>query len=171
MLITNRFMMESENIFRSNEYEKNNYRYGFSIEGQGTSGIMMHLMQGLVTVFPSMNSGRASSDRFIQSTRTSAENTPAYAMIITRDNSRSSQVKSGMLYSKLILTAHQMGLAMQPLSQTLEEYPEMEKLYNSIHQNYTSNGKTIQMLFRLGKPSKEVPQSMRRDVMDLIIQE
>ncbi|NLU07903.1 MAG: hypothetical protein GXW91_06750 [Clostridiales bacterium] len=167
----NRVMTESENIFRSNEYQKNKYRYGFSMEGQGTSGIMMHLMQGLVTVFPSMNSGKASSDRFIQSTRTSVENTPAYAMIITGDNSRSSQVRSGMLYSKLILTAHQLGLTAQPLSQVLEEYPEMKNPYSSIHHDYAPNGKTIQMLFRLGRPSKEVPQSMRRDVMDLIIQE
>lgn len=57
-----RVMKESEIIFRANEYQKNKYRYGFSVEGQGTSGFMKHLMQGLVTVFPSMNSGKAASD-------------------------------------------------------------------------------------------------------------
>jgi hypothetical protein len=31
-----------------------------------------------------------------------------------------------------------------------------------------SGGGTIQMLVRLGKPTKEVPLTMRRDVMDLI---
>lgn len=167
----NRVMQETENIFRSNEYQKNKYRYGFSVEGQGTSGIMRHIMQGLVTVFPSLNSGKAASDTFIQSTRTSVDNTAAYAMIITNDNNRSSQVKSGMLYSRLILTAHSLGLVMQPLSQVLEEYPEMKEPYSSIHRDYASDGGTIQMLVRLGKPTKEVPQSMRRDVMDLIIRE
>lgn len=167
----NRVMQESANIFRSNEYQKNKYRYGFSVEGQGTSGIMRHLMQGLVTLFPSMNRGKAASDLFIQSTRTSVDNTPAYAMIITNDNSRSSQVKSGMLYSRLILTAHRLGFVMQPLSQVLEEYPEMNEPYSSIHRDYASGGGTIQMLVRLGKPTKEVPQSMRRDVMDLIVEE
>lgn len=165
----NRVMQESETIFRANEYQKNKYRYGFSVEGQGTSGIVRHIMQGLVTLFPSMNSGKAASDLFIQSTRTSVDNTPAYAMIITKDNSRSSQVKSGMLYSRLILTAHSLGFVMQPLSQVLEEYPEMKEPYNSIHREYASDGGTIQMLVRLGKPTKEVPQSMRRDVMDLIV--
>ena len=46
-----RVMKESEIIFRANEYQKNNYRYGFSVEGQGTSGFMKHVMQGLVTLF------------------------------------------------------------------------------------------------------------------------
>lgn len=165
----NRVMKETEIIFRSNEYQKNKYRYGFSVEGQGTSGIMKHLMQGLVTLFPSMNSGKAASNMFIQSTQTSVDNTPAYAMIITKDNTRINQVKSGMLYSKLILAAQQQGFVMQPLSQVLEEYPEMNELYSGIHRDYTSGGGTIQMLVRLGKPTKEVPQSMRRDVMDLII--
>lgn len=166
-----RVMKESEIIFRVNEYQKNKYRYGFSVEGQGTSGIMRHLMQGLVTLFPSMNSGKAASDMFIQSTRTSVDSTPAYAMIITKDNDRSSQVKSGILYSKLILTAHRLGFVMQPLSQVLEEYPEMKEPYSGIHRNYASDGGTIQMLVRLGKPTKEVPQSMRRDAMDLIVKE
>jgi hypothetical protein len=167
----NRVMQETENIFRSSEYQKNKYRYGFSVEGQGTSGIMRHILQGLVTIFPSLNSGQAASDTFIQSTRTSVDNTAAYAMIITNDNNRSSQVKSGMLYSRLILTAHSLGLVMQPLSQALEEYPEMKEPYSSIHRDYASDGGTLQMLVRLGKPAKEVPQSMRRDVMDLIIRE
>jgi hypothetical protein len=166
-----RVMKETEIIFRANEYQKNKYRYGFSVEGQGTSGIMRHLMQGLVTLFPSMNSGKAASDMFIQSTRTSTDNTPAYAMIITKDNNRSSQVKSGMLYSELILTAHRMGFVMQPLSQVLEEYPEMKEQYSSVHHDYASDGGTIQMLVRLGKPTKVVPQSMRRDVMNLIVEE
>lgn len=167
----NRVMQESENIFRANERQKNKYRYGFSVEGQGTSGIMRHFMQGLVTLFPSMNSGKASSELFIKSTRTSVDNTPAYAMIITDDNSRISQVKSGMLYSGLILEAHRMGFAMQPLSQVLEEYPEMKEPYSSIHRDYASGGGTIQMLVRLGKPTKEAPRSMRRDVMELIVKE
>jgi hypothetical protein len=164
-----RVMKETENIFRSNEYQKNKYRFGFSVEGQGTSGIMKHIMQGLVTILPSLNNGKAASDMFVKSTQLSVDNTPAYAMIITKDNTRVSQVKSGMLYSKLILAAQQQGIVMQPLSQVLEEYPEMKELYKDIHKDYAPEGGTIQMLVRLGKPTKEVPQSMRRDAMDLII--
>lgn len=165
-----RVMQETNDIFRPNEYEKNKYRYGFSVEGQGTTGIMAHIMQGLVTVFPSLNSGKGASDQFIQSTQKSIDNTPAYAMIKTSDNSRKSQVLSGMVYSRLVLTGQSAGIAMQPLSQVLEEYREMEGPYTQIHSEYAQGGETIQMLFRMGKPTQDVAQTMRRDVGDLVVQ-
>jgi len=161
---------ESTKIFRANEYEKNKYRYGFSVEGQGTTGIMKHVMQGIITLFPSMNNEKSSANMYVKSTQTAVDNTPAYAMIITKDNSRIEQVKSGMIYSRLVLTAHSLGFVMQPPSQVLEEYSEMREQYNKIHSDYAPNGSTIQMFFRMGKPTKEFPQSMRRDVMDLVDQ-
>lgn len=163
-----RISEESANVFRSNEYQKNKYRFGFSVEGQGTSGVMKHIMQGVITLIPSFNNEKTSADLFVKSTQTAVANTPAYAVIITKGNSRIQQVKSGMLYSRLILTAHSLGFAMQPISQVLEEYPEMKEQYSKIHSDYAQEGSTIQMFFRLGKPTKEFPQSMRRDVMDLM---
>jgi hypothetical protein len=159
---------ESAKVFRANEYEKNKYRYGFSVEGQGTTGLMKHVMQGLITLFPSINSEKTSAYLYVKSTQTAVDNTPAYALIITKDNSRVEQVKSGMLYSRLILTAHSLGFVMQPPSQVLEEYPEMKEQYNKIHSDYASKGGTIQMFVRMGKLTKEFPQSMRRNVMDLV---
>ncbi len=163
-----RINQESANVFRSNEYEKNKYRSGFSLEGQGTTGIMKNLMQGLITIIPSINSEKKSSAIYVKSTKKAVDNTPAYAMIITSDNSRTQQVRSGMLYSKLILTAHSLGFVMQPPSQVLEEYDEMKEQYMKIHNEYAPEGGTIQMFFRMGRPTQEFPRSMRRDVMDLI---
>ncbi len=161
---------ESAKIFRANEYDKNKYRYGFSVEGQGTTGIMKHIMQGLITLIPSMNNEESSANLYVNSTKTAVENTPAYALIISKDNSRIQQVKSGMLYSRLVLTAHSLGIVMQPPSQVLEEYSEMTEPYEKIHADYAPDGSTIQMFFRMGKHTKEFPPSMRRDVMDLILQ-
>ena len=164
-----RIMGESGAIFRANEYQKNQFRYGYSVEGQGTSGFMKHILQGLVTLFPGMNSGSAATKTFISSTQTSIDNTPAYAMIVTSGNSRTQQVESGMLYSKLVLTGHTLGLAMQPLSQVLEEYPEMRAPYTAFKRQYAPSGGTVQMLFRVGTPTKTTPLSMRRDVQSLLI--
>ncbi|WP_243112646.1 MULTISPECIES: Acg family FMN-binding oxidoreductase [Acutalibacteraceae] len=164
-----RVMDESNAIFRPNEYEKNKYRYGYSVEGQGVTGFMKNITQGLVTFFPLLNTGKDASQNFINYTRTSVDHTPAYAMIITADNSRITQVKSGMLYSGLVLKGHTLGLAMQPLSQALEEYPEMEGPYNGLKQAYAPDNGTVQMLFRVGKPPKSTPLSMRRDVKDLLM--
>jgi hypothetical protein len=166
-----RVMEESNAIFRANEYQKNKYRYGYSVEGQGTSGLMKHILQGFLTVFPSLNTGESASRNFINYTRTSVDNTPAYAMIVTSDNSRLAQVESGMLYSKLVLTGHTLGMVMQPLSQVLEEYPEMKVAYTEFKQAYAPAGGTVQMLFRVGEPTKSTPLSMRRDVMDLMVSE
>ncbi len=163
-----RVMDESNAIFRANEYEKNEYRYGYSVEGQGTSGFMRDILQGLVTLFPSMNTGTAASQNFINYTQTSVSNTPAYAMIVTTGNSRIDQVESGMLYSKLVLTGHTLGLVMQPLSQVLEEYPEMQVPYTAFKQEYAPDGGTVQILFRVGVPTESAPLSMRRDVQSLI---
>lgn len=165
---TPRVMKETEEIFRPNEYQKNKYRYGFSVEGQGTKGIMKCLMQTIVTLFPSMNRGKAQRDTFISSAKTSIDSTPGYLMLITKDNSRKSQIESGMFYSQCILKAHNQGLALQPLSQPLEEYPEMKKPYDSLHTKY-SNGGTIQMLLRVGYPKQSLPLSMRQDISSLLI--
>lgn len=164
-----RINVETAEIFRANEYEKNKFRYGFSIEGQGTKGIAKHFMQGLLTIVPAVNNEKASAEMFMKSTKNSVDNTPAYFMIISKGNSRKSQVEAGMLYSRMVLAAHAKGLVMQPLSQSIEIYPEMMKLHDSIHQKYAGDGETIQMFIRIGEPTVEFPPSMRQDVKDFIV--
>lgn len=163
-----RISAETAAVFRPNERAKNRYRSGFSVEGQGTSGLMKHVLQGLLTWIPSLNGEKAEAVRFIQSTRTAVGHTPGYGMIVTPGNTRTEQVQSGMLYGRLILELHTMGFVLQPPSQVLEEYPEMEELYHQVHSEYAAEGSTIQMFFRLGKPTKSYPLSMRRDVLDLL---
>jgi hypothetical protein len=165
-----RINVETANLLRTNEYQKNKYRYGFSVESQVTSGFLKHVMQGLITLIPSFTNEKASANTFVKSTQTAVDHTPAYAMIITKDNSRKQQVKSGMLYSRLVLTAHRLGFVMHPPSQVLEEFPEMKGPYTKIHKEYAPEGGAIQMFSRMGKPTAEFPQSMRRDVMELIEQ-
>lgn len=155
-------------LFRPNEYQKNRYRYGFSLEGGGMSGPMMYVIEALLTAVPSMNSPEAARKTTIDQTNLAVANTPAYALIITRDNIRTAQVNTGMLYSRFQLAALTMGFAMQPMSQVLEEFPEMREQYQAIHKAYAPEGGTIQMLVRVGKPVKQVPRSMRRDVQEII---
>lgn len=129
---------------------------------------MKHIIQGIITLIPSFNNEKVSSDLFVKSTQTAIEHTPSYAMIITQDNSRVQQVLSGMVYSRLNLTAHNLGISIQPTSQALEEYPEMDTLYSAIHQEYAPHSGTIQMFVRLGLPTKAALPTMRRDVLEII---
>ncbi|MDF2885714.1 MAG: hypothetical protein K0R23_99 [Lacrimispora sp.] len=165
-----RVMDESNAIFRANEKEKNKYRWGYSVEGQGASGFKRVLLQGLITMFPSINEGKGASENFIHYTKTAVDHTAAYAVITTSGNTRTDQVLSGMLYSRMILTGHSLGLAMQPLSQVLEEYPEMKQPYDDFRNDYAGQGQSVQMLLRIGKPETSAPNSMRRDVMSFIME-
>jgi len=66
------------------------------------------------------------------------------------------------------LTAQNLGLAVQPLSQCLEEYPAMKPAYKEFYKNYAASGETLQMLARIGQPAQAAPHSMRQDVMSFI---
>jgi len=125
-------------------------------------------LQGLITIFPSYTNFQASAKTDNTLTANAVAHTPAYAMILTKDNSRSSQVEAGMTYSKLVLEAHSLGLVMQPPSQVLEEYPEMATQHALITKEYAPSGDTIQMFFRVGQPTKQYPLSMREATTSFI---
>ena len=161
-------MLESVKLFRKNEREKNRYRYGFSFEGSAMTGFKMHLTQALLTLFPGMNNIDAAKDEFMAQTKMAAEDNSGFFLIISKGDSRKQQFNTGRLYSRIQLEAHTLGLAIQPLSQAIEEYPEMENVYDNIHRDLAEENETILMLFRIGKPVTEVPRSMRMDVNKFI---
>lgn len=164
-----RIAQESTPLLRVNEYEKNRKAYGFSLDGQGMKGLPKHLLQGILSTFPSMNNEKASSDAFLKSMRQAVDHAPTYVLIRSRQNFRLEQVFSGISYSRLVLTAHEMGMVVHPVSQILQEYPEMSQLYQEIHSEFAPSGETIQMLVRIGKAETPAPLSMRSTVDRLLI--
>ena len=75
----------------------------------------------------------------------------AFSWITTAGNTRLDQVEAGIKYLRSNLKAAELGLAMHPISQALQEYPEMTDLYRELHAFLAvkSPGR-IQMLSRLG---------------------
>ncbi len=74
------------------------------------------------------------------------------------DNSRKSQLKAGAEYMRLHLKATQKGLALQPLSQTLQEFPEMASLYKRVHDELgVPPQHRVQMLMRVGYAANPGP--------------
>ncbi len=84
----------------------------------------------------------------------------AYVWINTQGNSRAEQIMAGRDWVRLNLAATAMGLGVQPMSQALQEFPEMADLYNQAHEILAPDGGTVQMLGRLGY-GPEVGQSPR----------
>lgn len=76
--------------------------------------------------------------------------TPAYAVLTSPANSRNDQIAAGRQWLRLNLTTTALGLSLHPVSQALQEFPEMEDHYNNIHRLLAEPGHTVQMLGRLG---------------------
>ncbi|MDJ0376420.1 hypothetical protein [Cryobacterium sp. PH31-L1] len=159
---------ESAAVFHSTEGDKNDARSGFAVEGQGTNGFMKYLLQGLITIIPSLNGDAAGAKNAIAMTQAAVDHTAAYGLVSTGGNTRTEQVQAGVLFAHFSLKARTLGLVMQPLSQVLQEYPTMAVPYKAIHEQYASGGETIQMLVRVGTPTIEYPTSMRRDAKALV---
>ena len=159
-------MNESHVVLRFNEYQKNKYRNGLTMSSQGFSWVKQFLIESGATLFPPSLEQEGKIWREAENMR--IEKTPAYVMIFSDKNDRTTQIKVGRLYSRIQLTGTAMGLSMQPTMQITEEYPEMKELYEKVTELFVRNGHTVQMLFRVGTSEKKVEHSPRRDVMELI---
>lgn len=90
--------------------------------------------------------------------RTMLAETPAYVWITSSDNSRRDQIEAGVNYVRINLAATAAGLAMHPVSQALQEYPEMATEYDGVHRTLgAALPRRVQMLARLGFASQVDP--------------
>ncbi len=88
----------------------------------------------------------------------SAMTAMAHFWIVTRGNTRSDQILAGRAYMRTCLQAEAEGLALQPMSQCLQEYASMRPLYEKVHEYLAVEpGARVQMLSRLGYARKVGP--------------
>ena len=87
-----------------------------------------------------------------------------------------SQIEAGVSYVKTQLYAAKLGLTKHPLSQGLQEYPEVKSVYTEMHRlingDNQSSGQTVQMLTRIGYPSADTiltGPSPRRGLQEFLI--
>lgn len=91
----------------------------------------------------------------------------SFGWLTTQDNHRASQLAAGRDWLRVHLSATQAGVALQPLSQVLQEFPEMAASYTATHEALSvASPARIQGLFRLGyaktaKPSPRWPLRTR----------
>ncbi len=86
----------------------------------------------------------------IEDTANAIRSAPAMTLIRTSGNSRLDQFEAGRRWLRLNLATTGAGLALRPVSQALQEYPEMKPHYDEIHARYAPDGATVQMLGLLG---------------------
>lgn len=74
-----------------------------------------------------------------------------FVWINTMGNDRTAQIEAGRAYMRIALQATADDLAMQPMSQALQEYSAMAPYYETIHDRLMEQpGERVQMLARLG---------------------
>jgi len=79
-----------------------------------------------------------------------ADTAMGHVWLVTADNSRETQIATGADWLRVNLAATALGLGFQPLSQALQEFPEMAGPYNQVHERLAPDGGTVQMLSRIG---------------------
>ncbi len=86
----------------------------------------------------------------------------AFGWIVTSTNDRRAQLAAGAAYVRANLQATAQGLAMQPLSQALQEFPEMLPVLAE-HKRALGlpESDTVQMFFRMGHAAPAEPAPRR----------
>jgi hypothetical protein len=161
--------VETARWFRFSEDEIEEKRDGFSVLQSGVGTLKRWVAETFVLDRASASDPKGSFARgAVDQTRDQARSAAAFGALTSDENTRRAQVVAGRAYARVALTATARGLAMHPMSQALEEYPDMAVTKQRLERELSlSPGRTIQMLFRLGH-AEVTPHTPRRDVHALL---
>jgi len=122
-------------------------------DGLELGGMSMGLMKmaGLVTPETLDTPGSMAFRTGLEMYEGLIEATPAFVWLTSSDASRALQIEAGRAWVRMNLMAVEMGLSVHPLSQVLQEFPEMADAYGRVHRllGVEAPG-VVQMLARVG---------------------
>ncbi|MBX3498520.1 MAG: nitroreductase family protein [Alphaproteobacteria bacterium] len=150
---------ESIDVVRLGTAEIARHRDGISLTGP----MMWALRQaGVMTHEKAMTPGTMAWNGGRDYALKGYDSAAGFGWFSTEGNARATQIAAGRAYARLNLKATELGVAMQPHSQTLQEYPEMAALYAAMRrETETGEGRTLQMFFRLGYAADAGPSPRR----------
>lgn len=148
---------ESVDLFRIGKREVNANPDG--IDFSGPLFETLH-MTGLMTREAATDSRTAAYSAGVEAVIANTETAMGHLWIVTPGNTRLDQIATGAEWLRLNLACAREGLGFQPLSQALQEYPEMARHYAGLHDRLAPEGGTVQMLSRIGY-GPDVPVSPR----------
>jgi len=146
---THRTNMESVNLMRIGKAEINANPDGIDIGGTALlDGLaLVGLLNRAQLADPNSNGFQQGLDLY----RALLMSAMGHFWIASDDNSRQSQLLSGAAWLRVNLKATSLGLGIHPLSQALQEYPEMSPLYQSLHKKLPDvTDRRVQMFARVG---------------------
>ena len=149
--VTQRTWQESVDLMRIGKGEIDSNPDGISIGGPFLEALAMagQLSRDQLA-HPGTLAYSASADRY----RPIMASSMGYAWVTTSGNSRTDQLAAGRAFVRMNLEAARLGLGFHPVSQALQEFPEMAKSFADVHATLNApKGTRIQMLSRLGYAS------------------
>ena len=155
--LTHRTMKESVDLMRIGKAEVAQWRDGIVFEGPMMEfARMTGMLSREAMLDPQSDVFRQGLDMY----RPKAASARAFAWLVNYHASRASELEAGRAYARLALKAAELGLAIHPWSQTLQEFPEMRTLYDEVHA-LIGEGKRVQMLVRAGYADPVIPAPRR----------
>lgn len=146
---TDRTAMESVHLMRIGKAEINANPDGIDIGG--TAFLDTLALTGVLSRESIADRNGAGYKQGIEMYDAIIHSAMAHLWLHTAGNSRIDQLNAGAAWLRVNMKATELGLGIHPLSQSLQEYVEMEPLYAEVHEKLLENpGGRIQMLGRLG---------------------
>ena len=150
---------ESMDLMRIGKREVNAHRDGIILEGPLMEGLRM---TGVMTREKLLDPSSAMFKQGLDIFEAKAASARAFWWMTSAGTSREDELNAGRAYARFNLKATELGIAVHPWSQSLQEYPEMAELYAQVHE-LIGGGNRVQMLTRLGH-AKSVIAAPRRGV-------
>ncbi|MCW5518182.1 hypothetical protein [Muriicola sp. Z0-33] len=161
---------ESRMWFRENDEQIALKRDGINLPGVGIKGLKKWIaewqLSGLKT---EVWHDKKSNEYALKEHRERVEKSPNIITLKTTNNKQLDWLRCGCDYAKLQLACSLSGFYMQPLSQVLQEYTEMNALAKKFENIMNiQNNEKVQMALRVGK-SKTPYLTYRRKLEDIIV--
>jgi len=133
--------------------------------GGATMGLLK--MAGMITPETLDRPGAVAYEQGLSSYAALIESAQGFVWMTSETNTRQDQINAGRDWVRLHLAATRAGVALHPLSQVLQEFPEMAALYQETKRKLeVGEAGAVQMLARLGyadapQPSPRWPLASR----------
>lgn len=144
---------ESRLWFRFSQAEVNIKRDGISLADQGVTGFQKWILE---TFFmgpePEKFHNKTGVDQFLSGYEKKIKTAKGIVIWKTKKNEKMDWVQVGIDYVRFQLAAIKSGFVIHPMSQILQEYPEMNAKRESFEQNLgIQKNEKIQMVARIGR--------------------
>ncbi|SOT45952.1 hypothetical protein [Burkholderia cenocepacia] len=157
---------ELVNVTRVGHAEASSYAWGPAVLGPETEAkIADRTLTRAALDNPESATYKAGLEGYLRAVDTGR----AYVWVLTPDNSRRSMFDAGRNWTRLHLSVTAMGLKLQPHSQALHDYPEIEPYKGEMHAAIGAHAPSrLQMLGRVGY-AEPAPHSPRESIAERLL--